>query len=469
MHRPSGTRWRVLIACALAGLVTGPPGAVRAAEPGPATMPVLEPSEESQPGGESPVEPPLPLARPLDREELIAAVLARNPGVEAARQAWRAAREQLPQARSLDDPMAGYSLAPLSIGSNDVDFGHELRLSQRLPYPGTLRLRGDVVTAEAAAAEQRIEVVRQQLAELASGLFDRYWLTARSLEITAVHRRLLEDFQRVATSRYATGLAPQQAPIQAEVEAAHLLHREVVLRSEQRTVAARINALLRRDPGAPLPPPPAELGRPAPPEPPEARAAAAAGRPEVRAQRAEIEARRAGVDLEKLGFYPGFEVMTSYSSMWNMTEHRWMVGVGVNLPVRRQRIRAAVAEAEARLAADESELARLEDEVREAVEVAALALDEALHVVHLYENRVLPAARDQVAAARAGFETGANTMLALIDAERSLRTAELDVHQAVAEAFSRRAELDRALGRTPSPAAGDAAAQAALDAEEENR
>jgi outer membrane protein TolC len=292
---------------------------------------------------------------------------------------------------------------------------------------------------------------------MASLLFDQYYLVARALEVNAEHVRLLEDFQRIAVGRYGAGLSPQQAPIQAEVEAAHLMHREVVLRTREKTLVAQINALLHREARAPLPSPPEVLGVPAAPEPSEELLSAVLERrPEILAQRAEIEARRAAVSLERLGFYPDFEVSTSYNSMWGTADHRWMIGVGVNLPIRRERIRAEVAEAEARLASEESELARLEDQVLEEAEVAILELREALHVVHLYQNRVLPATRDQVAAARSGFETGANTMLALIDAERSLRTAELNYHQAVADAFSRRAELDRALGLLPF-AAGDPA------------
>jgi outer membrane protein TolC len=391
----------------------------------------------------------------LDRAALIQAVLERNPGIAAARQAWEAARERIPQAESLDDPMARYGLAPLSIASDDVRFGQQLEVAQRLPYPGTLRLRGEIAAAEAAAAEQEVEQVRLRLATMASLLFDDYYLASRALAINAEHLRLLESFQRVATSRYAAGLAAQQEPIQAEVEAAHLLHLEVVLETERRTLAAQLNALLHRPPRAPLPPPPADPGLPPPPEEtggvdPETLSAA---RPELAAQRAEIAARRTAVALEKLDFHPDFEVMASYNSMWDMTEHQWMLGVGVNLPIRRQRIRAAVAAAEARLASAESELARLEDEVRAEVEVAAERLREALHIVHLYRNRVLPAARDQIAAARAGFETGAASMLALIDAERSLRTAELNHYEALADSFSRRAELDRALGRLPFAAA----------------
>ena len=40
----------------------------------------------------------------LDRETVIRAVVERNPTIEAARQAWEAAREREPQLTSLDDP-----------------------------------------------------------------------------------------------------------------------------------------------------------------------------------------------------------------------------------------------------------------------------------------------------------------------------------------------------------------------------
>lgn len=406
----------------------------------------------------------------LERRELVEAVLDRNPGIAAARSAWRAALERVPQATRLDDPMASVGIGPASLVGSDVRAGFRAWAAQRFPYPGELRLRGEVARAEAAATEERIDEMRLRLATMASVLFDRYYLVARALEVNARHQRLLEDFQRVAIGRYEAGLGPQQAPIQAEVEAAHLMHREVVLGTRERTLVAQINALLHREARAPLPSPPEALGVPATPGPREELLAAVPGRrPEIRAQRAQIEARRAAVSLERLERYPDFEVSASYNSMWRTPEHRWMIGVGVNLPIRRQRIRAGIAEAEARLASEESELALLEDEALAEAEVALLELEEARHVIRLFESRVLPAARDQVAAARSGFETGASTMLALIDAERTLRTAELDYHRAVADAFSRHAEVDRALGRLPfTPGGPVTSAESAAATEETN-
>lgn len=387
----------------------------------------------------------------LERRTLVAAVLARNPGIEAARRAARAARERVPQATALDDPMLSYALAPLSVASDDARFGDVLRVGQRFPYPGTLRLRGEAAGAEAEAAHLGIETVRLELATAASLLYDDYYLVHRALAINDEHVRLLEGFQRIATARYAAGEVPQQAPLQAEVELAHLVHRGRVLETTREVVAARINALLHRRPEAELPPPPERLPRPdaAALELPELRDQALAARPELRRSASEIEARRARVELRDLERYPDFEAMASYNSMWGTAEHRWMVGIGLNLPIWRDRIEAGVAEAEAELARAESERARLADEVAAQVRIALERLRESRHVADLYRDRLLPASRDQIRAAQTGFETGQVSFLSLLDAERNQRSVELEYEKTLAELYRRRAELERALGRVP--------------------
>ena len=89
------------------------------------------------------------------------------------------------------------------------------------------------------------------------------------------------------------------------------------------------------------------------------------------------------------------------------------------------------------------------DQVRVEVEQAARRLDEARHVVRLYEDRLLPATRDQLAAAGAGFTAGRNSFLAVIEAEKSLRSVERDFQIARADRHRRAAELDWAVGRIP--------------------
>ena len=89
------------------------------------------------------------------------------------------------------------------------------------------------------------------------------------------------------------------------------------------------------------------------------------------------------------------------------------------------------------------------DAARTEAVVALKHLEESEHVLSLHRERLLPIARKQVEAARAAFVASQSPFVAVIDAERNLRKAELDFATALADAERRRAELDRALGRIP--------------------
>lgn len=392
----------------------------------------------------------------LTRDSLVAEVLLRNPEITAAAGSWRAALARVLQAAGLEDPMASYSVAPLSIGSPAHSFGQELRLSQRLPFPGKRQLRREEAAAEAVASERELAEVRLRLATMASALFDELWLVDRRREVAAEHLRLLATFQRVAAARYASGLAPQHAPLQAEVEAARVEQQLVEIDAEGLRVTAQLNALLHRSPHAALPSPPQQLeavsveltGDEDP-------AAAALAHPHLQAREAEVEARRVGVELARRAYLPDFELMTSYNTMWDVGEHRWMAGVGVNVPIWRQRRRATVAEAEAELEAGEAGLAAFQDHIRQEIASAQASVKETAALLRLYGDRVLPAARDQLAAARASFESGAADMLGVIEAERGLRSAQVDYFATQAAQASRRAELESALGRIARAAPPD--------------
>lgn len=398
-------------------------------------------------------------AERMQLDALVRAVLDRNPSLDAARHAWRAAIERVPQAESWADPMLAVGVAPLSVDS-DMPFGASVEARQHLPYPGRLRLAGEAARAAAATAEREIDVLGFELAHLAADLYHQLYLVERSQVVNAEHVRLLGELKETATGRYAAGLAPQQAPLMAEVALTHVLHRDMDLLTDRHVLATRINALLHRPPGAPLPPaapPPLRAVVPARPpatghhgpvtvEVPDP--APLPARPELAAAEAEIAALRLGVEVAELERYPDLELMTSYSTMFG-GDHRWMVGVGVGLPVRRERRRAAEAEAESRLAAAQSRRQALADEIAAEVEAAELHLAHTAHVLELYRDRLGPASRDQMRAARSGFETGQVDLGTVIEAERNLRDVDLATVEAEVELARAQTDLDRALGRLP--------------------
>jgi outer membrane protein TolC len=413
------------VGCALA--VLGAWGAARADEPA-LTGPVLE------------------------RAALVRAVWDRNPDVAAAQAAWRAAAARPAQVGAWDDPMLAYRLAPASAFASDARFGQAVEIRQRIPFPGKLDLAAEAARAEADMTRGEVEAVRLRLALAASRLFGEAYATARAIAITDAHAALLRELKAAALAQYEAGRAPQQDALMADVELGMLERRRLDLAADQAAVTVELNGLLHQAPDAPLPPAPPTLALPAEPALDAAAlaAAAAARRPELTSARAGVTGAQAQVQAAAREFAPDFEVMGAYDGMWDMPAHRWMVGVGVNLPFfHLGRRRAAVDEAEARLQQTRREVARNEIQVKVDVEQTMLRLHQAYEAVRLYDERLLPVAKQQVESARIGFVSAGTPFVSVIEAERSLRGLELDAEMARADVVRRWAELESAVAAEP--------------------
>jgi cobalt-zinc-cadmium efflux system outer membrane protein len=402
---------------------------------------------------QEPTDAPAPLpAAVLARDAYVRAVLSANPGIEVARQGWRAALARVRQAGAFDDPMLEMSMAPLSIGSSQARFGYEVGIRQQLPWFGKRSLERDVMTAEAAASASDLDSVRRELAMTALLLYDQYYLAFRSLEINAQHATLLQSLRASATAQFASGRGSAQDALQAEAELTQLEREAAILDADRDVVAAQMNELLHRDPATPLAPPVLELATHVPPRVEDAKQleqTALAQRAEISSARLHARAETAKAAAADRDYYPSFTLSTSYSSMWDMPEHRWMVGLGINIPLPTERRAGLVDEAHAARAQYEAEIARMSDSVKTQVYVALRRVRESEHVLALYQTRLLPVARDQIDSAQAGFIASRTSFMAVVEAERNLRRAELDQKLAQAECDRRQAELERALGRIP--------------------
>ena len=397
-----------------------------------------------------------PLARDLasqpvlERAEYVRAVLRQNPTVESARQGWRAAVSRIKQAGPFDDPEVELGLAPLTVGSK-APFGYELAVSQRLPWFGKRSLESAAATAEAGAAKSDYEITKRDLALSALVLYDQYFVAVRALEINHRHVELMGVLRKAALSALEVGRGSAQDPLQAEAELAHMEHDTALLTSERDVTIAQMNELLHRSPELPLPPPSKELPLPLPAlaDTKRLEADAVSGRTEITAARQRAAAAQAQAARAERDAYPDLTLSTAYNSMWDMPEHRWMVGVGFNLPIQSARRTGARDESLALRSQLESEALRLTDAAKTQAFVAHRRLEESKHVLALFEGRLLPVARDQIDAARAGFTTSQTPFMAVVLAEKNLRSVELDYEKARAECAHRHAELERALGRIP--------------------
>lgn len=385
----------------------------------------------------------------LSVDTLIEQVLARNPTLVQMAAAWQAAAARYPQVISLEDPMFGTTIGPASIGSNEVDFAYRVEASQKLPFCGKLKLKGQSALSEASAAGHDVDDTRLQIIESAKTAFYDYYLVDRALAVNAENLQLLKEFRSTAESRYQAGQSPQQDFLQADVEIGRQRKRGLALERMRKVTQARLNTLMHLPPDTPLPPPPKTLNLAEPlPDAAVLRARALAQRPDLQALANRLDAERAALALAEKEYYPDFEVMAAYDAFWQRPEQdlRPMLGVRMNLPVYKERRRGAIAEAQARLAQRTAELVGRTDQVNLQVQEAYEQVLESEKSVRLYDESILPAAIENVKAARTAYATSRIPFLSLVEAQRNLVGLRDSYYEELTEYYRRRATLERVTG-----------------------
>ncbi|MDO9168195.1 MAG: TolC family protein [Methylobacter sp.] len=382
----------------------------------------------------------------LSSPQLVAAVLAANPQMEVVRAIWQASVARIGQQSALDDPMLTYTMAPQTVGSPQIGFGQRIEISQKIPWPGKLRLRKEAAGHEAQAADENIAALRLFISATVKTLVADWYYVHQAIEINRINQTLLNEFRDIAVSRYSTGLASKQDALRAEVEIVLLEHQLIVLDRERRSILAHINTLLNRLPGEDIPPP-SRLSEIAMPTDVNALQEAALHlRPELKAQAARIQASKTQTELAHKEFYPDISLTAGYNSLWDNTDKRFTVGMGINLPLDQSKRHAAQDEARARMKQAEWKSIDLVAKIREEVQIAYDRADESRHVFQLYKNKLLPLADENIDAAKADYQAGKGDFLTLISSEKNRMQTQLQTEQALADTHRRIAELESAVG-----------------------
>jgi outer membrane protein TolC len=387
----------------------------------------------------------------LSLPKLLDLVQARNASLDAMANAWRAAAQRYPQAIALDDPMLMTMMAPASFASNQVQPAYVLGGSQKIPWFGKRELRGQEAQAAASASFHEVRDARLQIAESTRLAFYEYYLLDRQLELNRQSVEILGELRDTAQVKYENNQVTQQDVLQADLELAGSERRKLELQRMYRVAIARINTLLQRHPDQPLPPPPVELAQGVDPPPADLlRQMAVTGRPDLASLAARVRAEEAAVDLAYKQYYPDAEFYGRYDSFWQpaatQSDLRTQVGVNINVPIYRRRLQAAVCEAEFRLNQRRAEYRQREADVQYEVQSAYEQVLEARQAVRIYNDKLLPAAEQNLDVARSNYDVGKITFLGLLSAQQQLVREREQYQQALAAYHSRLAELQRVVG-----------------------
>src|ERR1035438_7860372 len=194
----------------------------------------------------------------LTLEEIIREALSKNPEVQSALHAVNALQRRVPQVKSLPDPMVSVgwagNITPFSLQQGDPSSYRGVTVSEQFPYPGKLKLRGEIASKEADAAQADYEAVRRRVeAEVKAAYYD-YFYYDQAIQTTQRNKELLEKLSKIAEARYRVGKAMQADVLRSQVEISLLIEKLTMLEQQRATAQARINVYLVRSPESPLPP-----------------------------------------------------------------------------------------------------------------------------------------------------------------------------------------------------------------------
>src|ERR1017187_1508030 len=146
------------------------------------------------------------------------------------------------------------NITPFSLQKGDPSSNRGVTVSEQFPYPGKLKLRGEIASKEAEAAQADYEAIRRRVsAEVKTAYYD-YFYYDRAIQTTERNKVLLEKLSKIAEARYRVGKAMQADVLRSQIEISLLIEKLTILEQQRATAQARINVFLLRSPECPLPP-----------------------------------------------------------------------------------------------------------------------------------------------------------------------------------------------------------------------
>src|SRR5712691_3536969 len=288
--------------------------------------------------------------------ELLAEAEKNNPQIEAARQGWRAAKQVPTQVSTLPDPQ--FNLQHVSVGSprpfagyTNSDFAYlGFGVSQDIPYPGKLRLKGEIAKREADVSRQQVESVRRAVLAELKGVYFQLAYLSKTLAILEQDGKLLKQVEQAAEAIYRSFLRTQQDVLQAQLQKTKLVREIAMHHLQVGKLEAQLKQLLNRSQESPDIEPARLTEAPHVQSYADLLAAAKVQNPEIASAQKMIEKQSLQVDLARKDFYPDFNVQ----HMWQRTDPAqfrayYMLSVGIKVPIyrsRKQRPELAQAESE---------------------------------------------------------------------------------------------------------------------------
>jgi len=386
----------------------------------------------------------------INLQSLIEELVARSPEIKAARERWEAAKAVVPQVQTLPDPRLqfGYQRMPMTDPLQGPMYG----FGQEIPFPGKLRLKGEVAQSEAERLEQEFQALRlRHIAALKEAYYNLHFIH-KSTEIVEKNKVLLMQFEKTAKARYSVGQAAQQDVFRAQVEISRVLDRLAVLDQQKESLHAAINRLVNRPPSGPLGTP-EEIQTTILTNPlQELSQRADEFSPALLATAKSIDRSERSVSLAERQYYPDFDVTALGLRNDRSNDNGYQVMVGIKIPLFYEtKQKQGVREARASLEGAREDFAATRQDLLFQVKDGFVQAQRAERLITLLRDAIIPQATLGLQAAQAGYAVGKVDFLTLLNSLLTLQESQLELHSEMVSHERAVARLEAVTGGPLSP------------------
>ena len=385
-------------------------------------------------------------------EDLVQLGLANNPRIKEAQHTICSLRNRIPQELSLPDPMVNTAthLSPVETAAGRQAFA--LGVSQKFVDVDRRSMKAAIANDEVCTEKANLVRLQQEIAEQIRVACYQLLAIRETINITKDDLESLKQIEEVVLRQYEVKQAvSQQDVLNVQVEQSKVENQLVDLMQKEKSFSARVARLAHFEPSTQfvlqdsLSDVTQQLQ-----DVNSMIAQALASRPELAGQLAEIRKERRKICLANSQNRPDYTVGLSWIATSNNGispvangDDAVLLGVGFNLPVYKNRIRAAACEAKESSMASVAKFESLQDQIAEEVFDTVAKLDSTGSTLTLLQEDIIPKSERTLQLAIEDYSNGITDYAQLVANWRSL----LRYRVAEANLKSERLQLSASLSR----------------------
>jgi outer membrane protein TolC len=398
------------------------------------------------------------LTNELDLGQLIELAFKDNPQLRAAKLSWEAVIERYPQVTAYADPVLRYSYFIEEVETRVGPQEQKFSISQAIPFPGKLSLKGDIVTREAQMAKLEFErQTRDLIVELKDAYYELLYIT-KAVEITRQNKELVKHLAKIGTTDYSLDGTTLNDVFKAQSQLAQLSYDLILLTEFREAEITRINSILNRPPEAALGKPKAVGYVPFKYAPEELYQSALEHQQELGLSDLEIEKSQKALSLAKMEYLPNFNLGFSYIDVGEAEptplgtlpddsgQDAYGLDFGISMPLWCGKNSWRVAEAKLKHEAAIYNKKDRENKTFSVIKTLYFKLQNSERLIKLYQDSLIPQAEQSLETAETWYKEKRGSFSGLLETQSVWLNFNLALHRALTDYYQRIAQLERLVG-----------------------